>query len=569
MNRNRSIAHSFVFVLCGLLPLSVLAQKDTISSSGVTIVSSFRPTLKETPKINFSAAALATDTTRSVLPYRIPERQLMLDYSVRSVQPLAYTIDSARPFTNRSIVKAGYGNLRNPYLRATLERGDGINKGLLASGQYLSMTQRPDARDMRSYRVGEMKVDGYTRLKGSPFKLSSAVAFKRERIRNNLGFDSTRAMTSFTDDSVHQQFSLLSAQLQLRSIVPNASGVSIAPLVRFYQLFDTRKNSESQLQVQAPVQKQIGESWQLQTLFSLQALRYLHQRAPKMPFGVTDTLLHSTLFAITPSVRYQQTSFQVQAAVSPTWNQGSFAVLPQLAVSYALPGQKTILIAGWNGKWNQNSYRQLAAENPWIWAPDSLWTTRLTERYVGVKGQVNPRLAYDLRTQFITAEDQLLFMNDTTRVPRSAFRVVRAKRLQQLQFDARVAYNVAEQFSFSSQLLLNYFFELQGQPVAWGLLPMEWQNSLRVSITDELWLQSDLVLFSGAPSVDTYKRNARAKGAADLNAGLSYRISRSLQLWAQFNNLFNQPYQRWNRNPVFGFNCSGGIVFSFDEKKKP
>jgi hypothetical protein len=563
------IATGCLFVFGGMLPLLALAQKDTISSSGVTIVSSFRPTLKETPKINFSAAALAADTTRSVLPYRVPDRQLMLDYSVRSVQPLAYVTDTARPFTNRSFVKAGYGNLRNPYVRVGVDRGDGVNKGLTAGGQYLSMTQRPDASDMRFYSLGEIKADGYTRIKGSPFKLLSAIGFKREIIRNNLAYDSARAITSFADDSVRQQFSLLSAQVQLRSISANASGISIAPLIGFYQFFDARKNSERQLQLQAPLQKQLGESWLIQTLFSLQSLRYQHQRGSRLSVGATDTLLQSTLFAITPSVRYQQSSFQVQAAVSPTWNRGDFAVLPQLSMSYVLPEKKIVLLAGWNGKWNQNTYRELAALHPWIWAPESLWTTRLTERYLGVKGEVNPRLSYDIRTQYITANDQLLFINDTAHAPRSVFKVVRVDQLSQLQLDARIAYKVAEQFSFSSQLVVNHFFKLQGQPVAWGLLPLEWQNSLRVAITDELWLQSDLVLFRGAPSIDTYKNNARAKGAADLNAGLSFRLSRSLQLWAQFDNLFNQPYQRWNQNPVFGFNCSGGIVFSLDEKKKP
>jgi outer membrane receptor for ferrienterochelin and colicin len=117
--------------------------------------------------------------------------------------------------------------------------------------------------------------------------------------------------------------------------------------------------------------------------------------------------------------------------------------------------------------------------------------------------------------------------------------------------------------------LFNHFFGLRTQQEAWGLLPFDWQTSVRVALTDQLWLQSDLVLFSGAMNRNAFKNNTRTKGAADLNAGLSFRVNRSLQLWAQFNNLFNQPYQRWNQNPVFGFNCSGGIVFSFNEKKNP
>jgi hypothetical protein len=546
---------------------SLFAQTDTVASAGVTIVSSFRPTLKQASKINFSASALAADSSRSVLPYTIPQRQLSLDHSIRAVQPLAYGIDTARPFINRSFVKVGYGNLRNPYVRAGIDRGDGVNKGLSLSGRYLSLTEHPDARDMRFYRVGEVKANGYTQLKRAPLHLSTSLEYRNEQINNNLFYDTAIAMSTFSADSLRQQFSLLSAQVQLRSTAPVASSISFSPLARVYHFFDNKKNTETGVQVQAPLQKQIGQSWWVQTLFSLQALRYQHQRSSRLPFGSSDTLIANTLFAITPSIRYQQSSFQVQAGVSPTWNQERFAVLPQLAISYSVPGKQAIVMAGWNARWNQNSYRDLAILNPWIWSPSALRTSRITERYLGVKGQFDPRLSYDLRAQFITTEDQPLMLNDASHRPSSAFLVLYEERLNQLQLNARMAYTHAEQFSLSTQLLLNHFFEPRIQSAAWGLLPLEWQTSLRVSLTHELWLQSELVMFRGAPFLDVNGKVARSKGAADLNAGLTFQVTHRLQLWTQFNNLFDQSYQRWNQNPVFGFNCSGGIVFSFDQKK--
>jgi hypothetical protein len=56
------------------------------------------------------------------------------------------------------------------------------------------------------------------------------------------------------------------------------------------------------------------------------------------------------------------------------------------------------------------------------------------------------------------------------------------------------------------------------------------------------------------------------KGAADLNAGLEFRITKNFKAWAQFNNIFNKEYQRWNQYPVYGFNFLGGIIFTFDQK---
>lgn len=552
--RKKVMLSLLVAFLLGVLSQPLLAQPDTVAASGVTIVSSFRPSLKQASKINFSAMSLTADTNRSVLPYRIPDRQLVLDYSIRAIQPLAYTTDTVKPFSNRSFVKVGYGNLRNPYLRVGIEGGNGGTKGFSLSGRYLSLTQHPDAKDMRYYRNGEVKASGYTQLKRASYKLLSSVEYRNERVNNNLLYDSARSLSAFPKDSLRQEFSILHAQVQLLSTAPVGSGITLNPLVRVYQFFDAKKNAETYLQLQAPLQKQIGDSWWVQTVFSVQALRYKHQ---------------NTLLSITPSVRYQHSSFQVWAGVSPTWNTGRFAALPQLAVTYALPGKKSSLMAGWNGRWNQNSYRELASLNPWIWAPTALRTSRITERYMGVKGQVNSQMDYDLRAQLLTTEDAPLFLNDTSHSPASAFRVIYEERLEQLQLQARIAYRIATQFSFSSQLLFTHFFKPRVQPVAWGLLPLEWQSSFRLALTDELWLQSDLVIFKGAHYRDRNNKIARSAGAADLNAGLTFAISRSFQVWTQFNNLFNQPYQRWNLNPVAGFNCSGGIVFSFDQKKKP
>jgi len=52
----------------------------------------------------------------------------------------------------------------------------------------------------------------------------------------------------------------------------------------------------------------------------------------------------------------------------------------------------------------------------------------------------------------------------------------------------------------------------------------------------------------------------------DMNAGLEFRITKNLNVWSQFNNLFNKEYQRWNQYPVYGFNFVAGIVYSFAQK---
>ena len=91
---------------------------------------------------------------------------------------------------------------------------------------------------------------------------------------------------------------------------------------------------------------------------------------------------------------------------------------------------------------------------------------------------------------------------------------------------------------------------------------------MRLQIIKDLWLKGDLFAWTGPRYMKKDGSPGRLPGATDLNAGLEFKITKNLNLWAQFNNIFNKEYQRWSQYPVYGFNFVGGVVFSFDQKNK-
>ncbi|HEY1022906.1 MAG TPA: hypothetical protein VGE06_11370, partial [Flavisolibacter sp.] len=95
----------------------------------------------------------------------------------------------------------------------------------------------------------------------------------------------------------------------------------------------------------------------------------------------------------------------------------------------------------------------------------------------------------------------------------------------------------------------------------------EFRTNLRLQVMKDLYLTTDLYTFDGP----LYQRKDGSRGnlpsALDLNAGLEFKIIPNLKLWAQFNNMLNKEYQRWNQYPVYGFNFLGGVVFSFAQSK--
>ena len=79
-------------------------------------------------------------------------------------------------------------------------------------------------------------------------------------------------------------------------------------------------------------------------------------------------------------------------------------------------------------------------------------------------------------------------------------------------------------------------------------------------------LKGDLFAWSGPQYLKKNGSDGKLPGAVDLNAGLEFKATKNLGVWAQFNNIFNKEYQRWSQYPVYGFNFVAGVVFSFDQK---
>ena len=161
-----------------------------------------------------------------------------------------------------------------------------------------------------------------------------------------------------------------------------------------------------------------------------------------------------------------------------------------------------------------------------------------------------------------------MFVNDTTTgLGGKSFVVVYEPRINALNLAGQIGYTVQEKFSFVTSWNFNQYTGLKVHKKAWGLIPLEMNMAMRVQVIKDLWLKADVFGWTGPQ----YRKNdgidnAKLKGALDLNAGLEFKITKALNLWAQFNNITNQEYQRWNQYRVYGFNFVGGVVFSFAQK---
>ncbi len=546
-------ASRFAFFLsAGLITvLAGNAQQDTTKPKSVDINSSFRPTLKEAAKINFNATPPSADTSRPRLQYNIPNPSLLLGYQPGALKPLALQIDSTGVFDNSNYIKAGFGSLRTPYVQAGFSFGDGNTAGINIYAKHVSSNGK---REFQDFSNTQFTLSGFYKT-AKNLEWNARLGMKSDRT-NKYGFEPETL--SFPNDSMRVRFQTISARVNARNINATEYGINYSPEVTIDIFSDHLKNSESNSVVNIPLEKNIGQDFgiKLGVTFDLTRLSLDKQDA-----------VNNTMWYLSPSVVYKGATFQLQGGIRPSWDNGDFKMFPNILAEIGTNDQRFTLHAGWTGYVRKTTYQYLASQNPWLWAPDDLINTWVEERYAGFKGSVGDHFTYSGKVAFNKLTNQPLFINDTSALgDGKSFRVVNERKLNVLNLGGELGYTVEEKFSVVTGLSFNQFTGLVDQEKAWGMLPLEFNTALRIKVLKDLWLKGDLFAWSGPRYLRKDGTDGKLGGAFDLNAGLEFRITKNINLWTQFNNIFNKEYMRWNQYPVYGFNFVGGIVFTFDQK---
>ncbi len=527
------------------------AQKDTTGKGGIDIISSFKPLLRQTAKLNFGASPAPVDTSKIRLNYSVPNQNLLFAYQPGSLKPLALDIDTAGTFDNHHYIKAGFGSLRTPYVQAGFAFGDGKTAGLNIYARHVVSDGK---RDYQQFTNTKVKLNGFFQS-GNNLEWNASLGMQQDRTYK-YGYEPQTLI--FQTDSLKQNFQTIAGRLGVRNISETSFGLSYAPEVKIDVFSDHHKNSESNSIIHLPLKKTVGKE-----IMVLLGLHFdLSRVSPK-----GKSAINNTMYYIAPSVLYETGNINIQAGIRPSWDNKSFKMFPNVLADISSNDSRFTFQAGWTGYVRKTSYQYLAGQNPWLWMPVEFRNSWIEERFGGFKGSVGDHFTYSAKVAFNKINNQPLFVNDTvTGLGGKSFRVVNESKMNVLNFGGELGVTIQEKFSLITSLQYNQFTGLTDQAAAWGLLPLELKTMMRLLVIKDLWLKGDLFAWSGPKYRMNDGTEGTLQGAIDLNAGLEFKVTKNVNLWAQFNNVFNKSYQRWNQYPVYGFNFAGGIVFSFSQK---
>ena len=91
--------------LCFLYNLS--KAQDTTRRQTIEITSSYKPSLRNTVKINLYASPISPDTSRPRLAYNIPPENLFFTYQQVALRPLSLEAATSRKLGDKKQLKVG------------------------------------------------------------------------------------------------------------------------------------------------------------------------------------------------------------------------------------------------------------------------------------------------------------------------------------------------------------------------------------------------------------------------------------------------------------------------------
>lgn len=538
---------SFVSTLL-LTGTFAMAQKDTTKGGGIIdITSSFKPVLRNAAKINFSATPLPAENSAPKLSYNIPAQNLFFSYQPVTLKPLALTIDTIGPSHNSNYVKAGFGNFSTPYVEAGFSFGDGKKSNVNLFANHIS-------------QKGNLPFQQYSQ---SGFSLNGNFVSGKIEYYGKAGYNqdtyyrygNDTTSKNLTKDDLRQQFQTVKIDAGLKNAYVTDFGLTYNPNVSINIFTDNHHATESNAIFNVPVEKTVGKS----------ALR-LGATANMTQYKPADIASFSNnIFSVNGAFLLKTPDLNLQLGVLPTWDNKVYSTLPDIRADYQIQGEKFVVTAGWIGYYIKNNYQYLATMNPWVEQPTSQFNTKVIERYVGIKGSVADHFNYNIKAANVQYTNMALLVNDSAH--QRIFDVRKESKLKALQIRSEMGYVVKDNFTITAALNFYSFYSLQSEDKPWHLLPLELNASLRWEPVKDLSVKSDLFAWRGAKYQTPDKDNFRLDGAFDLNAGVEFKATKMINVFANFNNLLNRKYQRWNGYESLGFNFLGGVIINFDQNR--
>jgi hypothetical protein len=526
---------------------------DTIPEKEVSIISAFKPQLKNIAKLNFTKATNKPDTSSSVLNYQVPTQNLSFQYRPISLIPRSYKEKETSFPVNTTNLKVGFGNYNNQFFEARYNAVD-ENKhshAFEASFETSNGMQYLQQFNHKNFAyIGNIIVNDNHSIQ--------AEAFYQNTQRYRFGLVADNSSLSLAEYS--QVFTNFGTSIKW--VNENAQNTIINklfnPTIKFENFKGLATTNNLWVEMFNPISFTLKGTGKLNLDFSYNYNKYKYTNYANQS---------NSIFVIQPSIELDKWNASIKVGVNPSFTTQEFALFPVVQFSKKLNDTNYLLVANWQTILTNNNYANLSMTNPWIAAPTTLKITTQEKKELNLFINASKNFQYNFGLS-LNDYRNIPFFNRINNVAKSQFfglqfQPIFEYRAITLEFVTALRYQFNDQFIVKGNAKYIQFNSIKENTNAWGILPLNLKGDLSWYPNKKWSIDGGLEYWSGASFQNEAENAYDLKNVLVLNASFNYQLTTHLKAWAKAENLLDKKYQRWAEYPSLGVQLIAGIVYSF------
>jgi len=538
--------------------VTVSIAQSTGTELNYVATSSFVPTTKDAVK--YAELPEIKDSVKRIenIKYGIVSTPLFPKYTVQPIQS-AKLQNEPLPKLYHSLLKLGYGPIYNmPFGEFWIGNTRSRENNYGAHLKHFSGT--PHLKNVGYGGFSNNDVNVFAKQFYKKHTLSGDVNYEREVI-HYYGYDTS--LNKLENNSTKQRYQFVNPKLQLQSHYADSAHINHNIQLGFYNLQNLNREAENNIKLNAAGSFFINKE-KLNVNFLTDF--YNHKQS-------NDTL-NNLILALNPTFEAKgnawQASVGLNASLDNFKSQTRFYIFPTINASYNVFESIIIpYVAISGGTIIKNSFRSLTQLNPFV--DTTLRYTNTVTKYIamlGVKGNLSSNTSYDAKVSYAQHDSMQFFVTNynSTKQIYNRYNVV---------YDNTTLLTVSGQLKYQLKEKLNliangnyYLWQPKTLTRAYHKPDFDITFSGIYNLQSKIIIRADLFFIGNQWALSQTQENGATvlkpkllQGWADANLEVEYRYSKMLSFFARANNIANQRYFRWERNPSMRFNFMLGLTF--------
>ena len=526
---------------------------DTIPEKEVSIISAFKPQLKNLAKLNFTKATNKIDTSTTILNYEVPTQNLSFQYRPISLIPRSYKEKETAFPVNTTNLKVGFGNYNNQFFEATY---NAVDENKHSHAFEASFETSNGIQYLQQFNHKNFAYIGNLQLNENYAIQTEAFFQNTQRYRFGLVPDnSSLSLTDYAQPFTHFGTSIKWVNENSKNSLLNKL---FNPTIKFENFKGLASTNNIWVEMFNPMSFKLKGTGKLNLDFSYNYNKYTHTKLAKQS---------NSIFVIQPSIELNKWNASIKVGVNPSFTTQEFALFPVVHFSKKLNDTNYLLVANWQTILTNNNYASLSMVNPWIAAPTSLKITTQEKKELNLFVNASKNLQYNFGLS-LNDYRNIPFFNRINNVAKSPFfglqfQPIFEYRAITLEFVTAMRYQISDQFIVKANAKYIQFNSIKENTHAWGILPLNFNGDFSWYPSKKWSINGAMQYWSGASFENETNNAYDLNKAVVLNASFNYQLTTHLKAWAKGENLLDKKYQRWAEYPSLGVQLIAGIVYSF------